>query len=328
MRGKLKIFACRAGEVFANRIVTELNKINSEVIGLAKYKVEEFSDGELKTTVLDNVRGCDVFLVQNLVNKVRMFDVNTNIMETLIFIDALKRAKPKHITLVIPYFAYARQDKPREQEPVSSALMAKLITTAGVDEVLTMDLHNDAIIGSFDPNKATIDNLYPAAFKEYFRDRVDVFAATDAGGAPKAAHYAKHLGKSMAIGYKERDYSTTDVVKKLMMIGDVADKNVAIIDDIISTGGSMKNCAEELKKTGAKDIYMACSHPIFVGKAEKIFSEIYSKGIIKEVIGTDSIIQPKEFFEKNPWFRQISVADVFAKAILDIHKEGKVSSFI
>jgi len=332
-RGEIKLFACRSGIEFGKKLCSELNKVATEKndlkgfsLGLAK--ITQFADTELKVEILENVRGKDVYLVQSLSNKNTEISINENLMELLIFLDALKRAKALNITVLSPNMAYSRQDKQKGREPITAKLVAELIKTSGADALITMDLHADQISGFYDID---FDNLHASHLitdylKSHFNDLNNwVFASPDAGGAERAEYYAKQLCAGYAISSKRRDYCKADTVEKIHILGEVEGKTVCIVDDIISTAGTLANAAKEMHKKGAKEIYAAATHCIFNEPATQRLTELYNQGILKGVIGIDSVIHKKEFIASNPWYIQVSASNLFAKVIYNINKRLSVS---
>jgi len=306
---KLKIFTGNSNPILADRISKSLK------VQLARLKVTRFSDGEVQVTIEQNVRGKDVFVVQSTCNP-----ANENLMELLIIIDALKRSSARRITAVLPYFGYARQDrKDRPRVPITAKLVANLITRAGADRVLTIDLHAGQIQGFFD---IPLDHLYAVRiFQDYFESKnlSDlVVVSPDVGGIKTARAYAKRFAAGLAIVDKRR---ISDVQAEVMHImGDVKDKNVVIVDDIVATAGSIVEAAEALKKNGARDIYAAITHPVLCGPA----IERLNGSCIKELVVTDTIPLPPEKKLKN--IVQLSVAPLLGEAIRRTHNEETISA--
>jgi ribose-phosphate pyrophosphokinase len=241
-------------------------------------------------------------------------------MELLIMIDALKRSSARRITAVLPYYGYARQDrKDRPRVPITAKLTANLITRAGADRVLTIDLHAGQIQGFFD---IPLDHLFAVRmFQDYFIEkelRDIVIVSPDVGGIKTARAYAKRFGAGLAIVDKRR---INDVKAEVMHImGDIADKNVIIVDDIVATAGSLVEAAEALKKNGARDIYAAITHPVLCGPA----LERLKKSVIKELVVSDTIPLPEE--KKQDKIIQLSVAPLLGEAIVRIHNEKTISA--
>ncbi len=274
-----------------------------------------FPEGEIQLQIRDNIRGKDVFIVQSTCTP-----PNENLMELLILIDAARRASAKRITAVLPFFGYARQDrKDRPRVPITAKLVANLIVSAGANRVLTMDLHAGQIQGFFD---IPVDHLYSInVLGGYFKKKKVkdlVVVSPDVGGIKMARGYAKLFGCNLAIVDKRRE----DAAKTHVMhiIGSVANKNVVIVDDLISTGGSLVEAAKALKSFGALDIYALIVHPVLAGPAVKRIKD----SVIKELIVTNSIPLSKEKRIKK--INQLSIASLLADAIYRIHYNESIST--
>ena len=274
----------------------------------------KFPEGEIQVQIRENVRGKDVFIVQSTCTP-----PNDNLMELLILIDAARRASAKRITAVLPFFAYARQDRTdKPRVPITAKLVANLITKAGADRVLTMDLHAGQIQGFFD---IPVDHLYSInVIGEYIKKKNIknlVVVSPDVGGTRMARAYAKLLESSFAIVDKRReDASHTHVMN---IIGEVEGKNVIIVDDLVSTAGSLVEAVKALKKFGALNIYAAIVHPVLCGSA---FERIQNSEL-KELIVTNSIPISEE--KQTGKIDQLSVAPLLAEAIGRIHRQESVS---
>lgn len=282
---------------------------------LGEALVGKFPEGEVMVKINDNVRGRDVFVVQSTCPP----NTNDNMMELFIMIDALKRASAKRITAVIPFYGYARQDrKDQPRVPITAKLVANLITEAGADRVLTMDLHAGQIQGFFD---IPVDHLLAApVFIDYFKKKKLenlIVATADIGGIKLAWYFAEKLGTEIAITDKKR--RGPESVEAMHLIGDVKGKDVLIPDDMLATGSTLVQAAKFLKAKGAKDIYACMTHGLFSGTAlEKI-----SDSPIKEVVVTDTIPQDARKAVKK--VKVLSVSGLFAEAITRIHEEKTIS---
>ncbi|MBD3290701.1 ribose-phosphate diphosphokinase [candidate division KSB1 bacterium] len=304
----LRIFAGSADNNFAEKIARYIG------IKVGDSMTSTFCDGEILVKYNENVRGCDVFIIQSTNSPAY------NLLELLIMIDTARRASARRITAVIPYFGYARQDrKDQPRVAITAKLVANLITTAGADRVLTMDLHAPQIQGFFD---IPLDHLYASpVLTDYYRKNTIpdlVVVSPDIGSNALARAYAKRLHTPLAVIDKRRPRH--DVAEVINIIGSVEGKNVLIIDDIIDTAGTIEQGALALKKNGAKDIYVACTHPVFSGKAIERLSIPY----IRKVIVTDTLPLPKE--KQLDKIEIISVAGIFGEAIKRIHNEESISS--
>lgn len=285
---------------------------------LGDATVSKFSDGEIFVRINESVRGRDVFLIQST-----SVPAEIHMMEMMIMVDALKRASANSVTAVMPYFGYARQDRTTEPRvPITAKLVANLLTTSGIDRIVTMDLHAGQIQGFFD---IPVDNLYATPIitsylkeKGYFGEEY-VALSPDAGGVPRARSYAKLLDTSLAIIDKRR--TGPNVAKAMNVIGDVKDKNVIIIDDMIDTAGTLTEAASAVIENGAKSVIAAATHGVLSGPAlERI---INSK--LNEVIITDTINASKEVLN-NGKIQVLSTANLFAEAIIRIYKKESISS--
>lgn len=307
--GELKIFAGNANVPLAEKIAKAAG------VPLGKITVGRFSEGEIRVKIEEDVRGRDIFLIQPTCPP-----VNENMMELLIMLDAFRRASARRITAVLPYYGYARQDrKDQPRVPISARLVANLITTAGADRILTMDLHAQQIQGFFD---IPVDHLYAfpiiAAYVRKKKLKNLTVVSPDVGGIKMARAYAKKLNAQLAIVDKRR--MGPQEVEVLNLIGDVKGQTVLIPDDMIATGGSLVEAVSALQRFGAGEIYACCTHAVLSGGAvEKL-----QTSPLKEVIVTDTIPLPKE--KERPKITVLSVARLLAEAILRIHEERSVSS--
>ncbi|MBI4574104.1 MAG: ribose-phosphate pyrophosphokinase [candidate division NC10 bacterium] len=286
---------------------------------LAEAEVSQFSDGEVFVQMNKNVRGADVFVIQPTCPP-----VNQNLMELLIMIDALRRASAFRITAVIPYYGYARQDrKVQPRVPITAKLVADLITAAGAQRVLTMDLHAGQIQGFFN---IPVDHLFAApVLLQYFQQRLErhdwadlVVVAPDAGGVERSRAFAKRLGTSLAIMDKRRTGANES--KIMHVIGEVRDRDVILLDDIIDTAGTIIQAVSALKAEGARRIVASCTHPVLSGQA----IERLEGSVIEEVVVTNTI--PLREDQQSKKITVLSVAPLLAEAIHRIHSETSVSS--
>ncbi|MFA4974284.1 MAG: ribose-phosphate pyrophosphokinase [bacterium] len=284
---------------------------------LCQAKVTKFSDGETWVEIEDNVRGADVFVIQSTSHP-----ANDHIMELLVMVDALKRASAGRITAVIPYYGYARQDrKVSPRTPITSKLVADLVTAAGTDRVLTVELHAGQIQGFFD---IPVDHLFAKpVLLEYLKDRFPsdhlVIVAPDAGGAERARSFAKHLHSPMAMIDKRRSKPNESEVMHL--IGDVSGRNAVIVDDMIDTGGTMVEAADSLLANGATGVFACCTHPVLSGPAISRLND----SRIQELIVTDTVPLGDKS-DRCKKIRVLSVAGLLGEAIKRIHDSDSVSS--
>ena len=306
-------------KIIAGNSNMELAQKIADYIGVkvADCQVTTFSDGEISVNINETVRGCDVFVVQSTNNP-----VNENLMELLIMIDAFKRASAGRITAVIPYYGYARQDrKAKSRDPITAKLVADILTAAGADRVLTMDLHASQIQGYFN---IPVDHLLgsPILAKSFvdkgFSDQDDVVVVSpDLGSVTRARKFADKLNAPIAIIDKRRPKANVSEIMNI--IGDVNGKRCILIDDMIDTAGTIANAANALKELGAKNVYACCTHGVLSGPA---FERI-NNSAIEELVMLNTIPLPeKEGLDK---FKSISVAPLFAEAIKRIYDDEPIS---
>jgi len=309
MSNRLKIFSGNANRPLAEEICTCLG------VPLGQAAVRRFSDGEVYLQVLENVRGADVFVVQPT-----CAPVDTNLVELLLLLDALKRASADRITAVLPYYGYARQDrKDKPRVPISAKLVADLLTTAGASRSLTMDLHAPQIQGFFD---IPVDHLFASpVLVNYFRSigLTDLtLVAPDAGGVERTRFFAKKMNAPLAIMDKRR--TDVNIAEVLHVIGDVRGRTALLVDDIIDTAGTLVKAADALLEAGAAAVYASATHPVLSGPAV----ERISQSGIEQLVVTNSIpLRPEA--AACPRIKVLSIAELLAKAIRSIHEETSVS---
>ncbi len=311
MQDKIRVFSGNSNQKLALSICESLG------VKLGAARVRNFSDGEIMVEIGENVRGRDVYIIQST-----CAPTNSNLMELLIMADALKRASAATITAVIPYYGYARQDrKAAPRTPITAKLVADLITTSGVDRVVTIDLHAGQIQGFFN---IPVDNLYAAPvilayLKSRFEGQPVVMVSPDAGGTERARAFAKRLGCTLAVIDKRR--TGPNVAEIMHLIGDVRDKIAIILDDMVDTAGTLTQGARALKENGAKAIYACATHGVLSGPA----IERINNSVIEEIVLTDTIpLGERE--EQTGKVKILSVAGLLAEAIKRIHQDESVSS--
>ena len=309
----IKIFAANSNPALAKDIAQILG------VGVGESQVGKFSDGEIFVNIRETVRGSDVFVVQSTSTP-----VNDNLMEMLIMIDAFKRASAGRVTAVMPYFGYARQDrKAKARDPISAKLVADLLTTAGADRVLTMDLHAAQIQGFFN---IPVDHLLGGPvlapyYVEKFQncDPEDVVVVSpDLGSVTRARNFAQRIDARLAIVDKRRP--KPNVCEVMNIIGEIEDKHVILIDDMIDTAGTICNSANALKERGARSVYACCTHPVLSGPAIERIQE----SAIEELVVLDTIQLPEE--KKIDTIKVLSIAQVFADAIDCIYEDKSIST--
>ena len=307
---KIEVLSGNSNRPLAEAVAKELN------LPLSDAEVGKFSDGEISITLPQTVRGKDVFIIQST-----SYPVNDNLMELLIMIDACKRASAGRITAVMPYFGYARQDrKARPRDPITAKLVADILTSAGANRVMTMDLHAAQIQGFFE---IPVDHLYGAPLlAKYYKNKMDenwVVVSPDMGSVGRARNFASRVDASIAIVDKRRPKANT--VEIMNIIGDVKGKTCLMVDDMIDTAGTICQGAEALVKNGAKEVYACCTHGVFSGPA----MDRITASPIKELLVLDTIDMP-ESVKKNPKIKVMSVAKLIARAITTVFADSSLSA--
>ncbi len=306
----MKLFTGNSNTALANEVASYLG------VELGKAEVGTFSDGEASVELRENVRGMDCFVLQST-----CFPANTHLMELLIMIDALRRSSARRITAVIPYYGYARQDrKVSPRAPITAKLVAELISVAGTDRVLCLDLHAGQIQGFF---SIPVDNLYgtPVLLQEIRRRFQDdlVVISPDAGGVERARAYAKRLEASLAIIDKRRE--AANITQVMNIVGEVRGRSCVMVDDMIDTAGTLTQGAEALRQAGAAHVYAAITHPVLSGPAIKRIEE----SPLEDVVVTDTISLRPDARDCTK-LRVVSVARLLGEAIRRISNEESVSS--
>ncbi len=360
LRGNFQLFSCRSGEDYAQKLVTQLkniiterseelnnkkrlssqekeelsfiNSIEDSTIRLGNAKLLEFDDGEMDVILnhTENVRDKDVFLVTNPYNTTDERSINTNLMETLIFIDTLHRAKAKSVTLISLYYPYSRGDKQHAKDGIPAKLLANIYKTAGLDGIITMDLHADQIMGFFDSKYVKVENLHASPLIiHYLKNTIGQdsrIAAPDTGAAKRAQYIAKHLNKGMIMAYKRRSYETAHQVDEMKILGLPGKDEVIIVDDMVASGGSVIKMINILKEKGVSKVAVAVAHPMLIGNAVEHFDKLYADKTnpFYQLIGTDSVPHKKSLLKK-PWYKEINTSKFISKVIYEIHISGSVS---
>lgn len=305
-RPEPKIFACSQSEELASKIA------KSYGIDLGKVITATFSDGEFQPSFEDSIRGARIFIIGST------HPSSKNLMEMLLMIDAAKRASARHITAVLPYFGWARQDrKDKPRVPIAAKLVAKMLETAGATRIITMDLHADQIQGFFE---RPVDHLYASTlFLPYLKElnlKNLTIASPDMGGSKRAYAYSKALLSDVVICYKQR--AKANVISHMELIGDVTGKNVVIVDDMVDTAGTLAKAADLMMDRGALSVRAICTHPILSGNAyEKL-----ENSKLEELIVTDSIPLTKQ----SKKIKVLSSAELFADVMLNVHHNKSISS--
>jgi ribose-phosphate pyrophosphokinase len=308
MYDEIKIFTGNANPHLAEEIVKYLK------LPLGQCSLKRFADGEINFQIFENVRGADVFIIQPTCRP-----TDSNLMELLVMLDAFKRSSARRITAVLPYYGYARQDrKDKPRVPISAKLVADLLTTAGADRVLTMDLHAAQIQGFFN---IPVDHLYagPVIIKHFKKRKIPnlMVVSPDTGGVERARSYAKRLECDLAIVDKRREKGQEAEV--MNVIGEVSGRNTLIVDDLIDTAGTLVRVARALKKNGAKRLLACCTHPVFSGDAlTRIENSEIEEVVVTNSISTDPICNSKKI-------TCLTIGPLLGEGIRSIHQETSIS---
>jgi|TARA_B110000259_G_scaffold12132_1_gene13036 ribose-phosphate pyrophosphokinase len=306
VKTEAKIFSCTQSEVLAKEIAAIFG------IPMGKVAFSHYSDGEFQPSFEESVRGSRVFLVGST------HPSSENLMELLLMIDAAKRASARHITAVMPYFGWARQDrKDKPRVPIGAKLIANLLEAAGATRIITMDLHADQIQGFFEK---PVDHLFASTiFVPYVKslnlDNLTI-ASPDMGGSKRAYAYSKFLKSDVVICYKQREKA--NVISHMELIGDVKGKNVVLVDDMVDTAGTLTKAAEVMRERGALSVRAICTHALLSGNAY----ERIENSLLEELIVTDSIPAKKQ----SPKIKVLSCADLFASTMREVHENKSISS--
>jgi ribose-phosphate pyrophosphokinase len=301
-----KIFACTNSMVLGKNIATAYG------VDLGNVITSKYSDGEFQPSYEESIRGTRIFIIAST------NPGPENLMELLLMLDAAKRASARHITAVIPYFGWARQDrKDKPRVPIAAKLVAKMLETAGATRIITMDLHADQIQGFFE---RPVDHMFASTiFLPYLKslnlDNLTI-ASPDMGGSKRAYAYSKALGSDVVICYKQR--AKANVISHMELIGDVTGKNVVLVDDMVDTAGTLTKAADLMMERGALSVRAICTHPILSGNAYKRIE----KSKLEELITTDSIAVT----QKSSKIRVLSCADLFADVMKKVHHNESISS--
>ena len=332
-RGKLSIIACESGKPFVKKILDEIIKKKVEVKFISSSEVK-FANSERKAVIKESIRGADVYIIQDVENSTNGCSVDENLRALKTAIDAVYRSDANHITAVIPVFPYARQDKQEGREGITAAAVAREIEDVNANQVITLDVHNEAIAGFF--RKAKLENLHASKnIIDYIKKNKDDFdlknlvvMSPDVGGARRAKYYAKILGVNLILAYKDRNYNTPNSIETIQIIGDIKEKDVLIVDDMIDTAETLIKVVKKAKEKGAKKIYVACSLALFNGPAIERIKKAYEERYLTAVIGTDAVYHGDDFQEKNPWYKEVSVASYFAEVIIRLNQHKSISKLL
>jgi len=324
-RAPIALMTCESGRPFAEQVASHLE------IGLAPTNEVWFACGEGKMEIHANVRGHDVYIFQSAVSSLDKRTIYDRLIMLLHAIEAAALSDAQYITAVVPYYPGARQDKRkgRTREGISAGLFARMLQAAGADRVMTVEIHNDAIAGMFHPAQTHLENVFLTRhLTEWLRTQDllgDVVVSPDVGYLERARVYAEHISADLAALSKERDYSKPNNVFRSTLIGEVRDKDVLLVDDIVDTAGSVTAAVDELKIHGANNIVLACIHPLFSGPAWERLNQIHERaqqeGWQFRVVGTSAIEHPNA----PSWYHSFNISELTATIIKTINARGSVS---
>jgi ribose-phosphate pyrophosphokinase len=329
---KIVFLASKNGIPFANNILNflneYLNKENMDLIELTEVIETKFANTEIKAEIKKSIRDTDCYIVQDVSNKENGYSVNDNLFATLSLINAAKISCAKRITVILPTFPYARQDKIFGREGLSAKIITNILELSGADKIITLDLHNKAIVGFF--NKAIIENLFAERiFTKYLLNKVNinnlVVSSPDIGGIKAASSLAKNLQAPLVTIYKERNYSKANNVESMELIGKVVDKDVILVDDILDTGGTLVNAVNLLKEKGANKVYFFVSLCLLNDPAVERINKLYLEKKIDKIITTDAVYHTEETIKKYPWLETVPISKYFAEVIFNLHLSRSIA---
>lgn len=335
-RGKLTVLACESGVAFAERIVESLRRILEEEeegshFALTRTNEVWFANGEVKSVIDENVRGHDVYVIQNVYNPLGSRTLNDNLIAACTAVDAARESDADSVTAVLPVFPYARQERRKAREGITARLVTQMLEAAGADRVITLDIHAEAIAGFF--RSARLENLHASrVLMEHFRHAYGVsdlvVCSPDIGSAGRARFFSKELGTDLALIDKSRSYRRVHNIESMRLVGSVEGKNVFVADDMIDTGGTLLRACELLKENGARDIFLATALPFFSAGGVGRFEEAHRRGLFRKLMGTDAVFRGPEFCREHPWYEEVSVAPLFARVIFNINRKRSVSELL
>ncbi len=332
-RGDLSVIACESGKEFAQKVLKEINKGRKKKVKLLDTQEIIFANTEVKTVLNESVRGKDVFVIQDVENHYGGMCVDQNLRALYTVLGACKRCDANYVTAVIPSFPYGRQDKQWGREDISASRVAwELEGAMGADHIITIDLHNSAIQGFF--RNSWVDDLkgshvlIPYIKKQYKDLNNSVVMPTDLGGAKRANYYATTLNTELAFTYKVRNYKKKNLVDDMKIMGDLKNRTVFIVDDMIDTGGTFCKAIELAKHSGAKEVVGITTFALLNGPAMERIRDLHDKGHIDKLICTDATYIPKELLDKNKWIKVISVSKHFAEIIDRLNNRHSIGSLL
>jgi len=335
-RGRLSIIACDSGRAFAAGLSDALSRAVLEADGEAQTVIRasdevRFANGEIKTVVRESIRGDDAYVVQCIDDPLSPRSVNDNLIALLTAINAVYQSDPDSITAVIPQFPYGRQDRKTAREPITARVVAAALEDVGVRRLITLDIHAPAIEGFF--RRAVLENLH--ASKEivaFLRRTIPLdglcVVAPDTGRAQMARHYSRALHCDFAVADKARDYTSASTIESMRLVGDVAGRRVIIPDDMVATGETLLNSCRLVLDKGASEVYVVCSHPFFNGDAVERLDRAFQDGLFRMLVGTDAVWRGRDFIREHEWYREVSLAELFARVIFNINRRLSVANLL
>ncbi len=334
-RGDIGIIACNSGKPFAERVMEGLqhqfakNEV-SNTARLIQTREKHFGNGEVETEIEESIRGLDIYVVQDVENKVTRYAIDKNLRAAKTALDAAWRADAHYCTAVLPYFAYSRQERAIGRTCITAAQVARELEQTCADRVITLEIHSEAIAGVFQRTK--FENLHASKnLLDYIREHLDItgVVAPDTGAAKLCSGYASRLQTELSFIWKRRDYAQIEKVEEMVLQGDVKGKRVLLVDDMIGTAGTLVSACELLHHHGAEEINFATSLPLFTRPAIRRITRAHKRGILNQVIGTDAVYHGgQDFLDAHPWYREVSVAGYFAKVIYNINHYRSISALL
>lgn len=327
--------ACKGGSTFALKVLDHLNRFlkeeNLKPIILTKTEEVQFKNTEIKSNILESIRGKDVYIIQDVTNKSFGYSVSDNVLALKTLINSARISNASRINVILPTFPFSRQDKPFAREGITAKMFARELELLGVNSVVTLDIHNLSTAGFFD--KCVFENLKGIRdIVRYVKKSIDlenlVVSSPDIGGLKRAENFASELKINLISIYKERNYKQIDKIDKMYVLGEVNEKNVLLVDDMIDTGGTLYNATKLLKEKGANEIYFACSLAFFNEPCISRFNELYENKMLSSVICTNAVYLSSDFVENTPWLKVIDVSDYFAKVIFNMHTSKSLTSLL
>ena len=328
---KIRVFANRSGQYMGERICRALAKKKAKS-KLEMPAVQEFAVGESKVILKDSVRSNTAYLVQSPIDKYTGRSIHDNLMETMMTINALRGCDVSKVVLIMPCLPYSRQDTRFGREPCTAAMLAQQFSQIGVNHLITVDLHADQIKEFYNMQGVQADGLYASPIllryisRNYDRNNL-VILSPDAGGLKRALFYANKLGVKAAVASKSRSQKEVNKIDEIFLLGDVENRDVIIIDDMVDTAGTVSLVIDKMIVKGARSVSICCAHPLLSHPAISRLDKLFRQGKLRRLITTDSIYYPTDFNRMHPWFVQLSLAPLFAEVIMAIHKKESISKF-